>query len=295
MESSPCCEKVGLKKGPWTPEEDKQLLAYIEQYGHGSWQALPEKAGLQRCGKSCRLRWTNYLRPDIKRGNFSLQEEQSVIQLHAFLGNRWSAIASHLPKRTDNEIKNYWNTHLKKKLSKMGIDPMTHRPKINSSFGSAANLNHMAQWETARLEAEARHSKTSKLLYIESSQPVTHTDLTIQIPQLCSDNYKIWKERILLNLGWKELDYAVNNNKPQIPTNSSTPDEIALYERWERSNRLSVILIKSNVSDSVRGIVDAYTDVKPLLEALDAQYASSVKSLTSTLIMKFSSLRLKHC
>ncbi|XP_031123115.1 transcription factor MYB106-like [Ipomoea triloba] len=164
MGRSPCCEKVGLKKGPWTLEEDKQLLAYIEQYGHGSWRALPAKAGLQRCGKSCRLRWTNYLRPDIKRGNFSLQEEQSIIQLHALLGNRWSAIAAHLPKRTDNEIKNYWNTHLKKKLCKMGIDPMTHRPKINSSFGSAANLSHMAQWETARLEAEARLVRPSKFI-----------------------------------------------------------------------------------------------------------------------------------
>nr|GMD29625.1 transcription factor MYB16-like [Ipomoea batatas] len=162
MGRSPCCEKVGLKKGPWTPDEDKQLLAYIQQYGHGSWRALPAKAGLQRCGKSCRLRWSNYLRPDIKRGNFSLQEEKSIIQLHALLGNRWSAIASHLPKRTDNEIKNYWNTHLKKKLSKMGIDPMTHRPKINSSFASAANLSHMAQWETARLEAEARLVRHSK-------------------------------------------------------------------------------------------------------------------------------------
>nr|GMD27506.1 transcription factor MYB16-like [Ipomoea batatas] len=160
MGRSPCCEKVGLKKGPWTPEEDKQLLAYIEQYGHGSWRALPAKAGLKRCGKSCRLRWTNYLRPDIKRGNISLQEEQSIIQLHALLGNRWSAIASHLPKRTDNEIKNYWNTHLKKKLSKMGIDPMTHRPKM----GKAANLSHMAQWETARLEAEARLVRHSKFI-----------------------------------------------------------------------------------------------------------------------------------
>ncbi|BBH00293.1 myb domain protein 16 [Prunus dulcis] len=124
MGVSPCCDKVGLKKGPWTPEEDQKLLAYIEEHGHGSWRALPTKAGLQRCGKSCRLRWTNYLRPDIKRGKFSLQEEQTIIQLHALLGNRWSAIATHLPKRTDNEIKNYWNTHLKKRLAKMGIDPV---------------------------------------------------------------------------------------------------------------------------------------------------------------------------
>ncbi|KAL4318704.1 hypothetical protein GQ457_18G025710 [Hibiscus cannabinus] len=170
MGRSPCCDKVGLKKGPWTPEEDQKLLAYIEQHGHGSWRALPAKAGLQRCGKSCRLRWINYLRPDIKRGKFSLHEEQTIIQLHALLGNRWSAIATHLPKRTDNEIKNYWNTHLKKRLSKMGIDPVTHKPKtdaLGSATGNpkdAANLSHMAQWESARLEAEARLVRESKLV-----------------------------------------------------------------------------------------------------------------------------------
>ncbi|KAF8399512.1 hypothetical protein HHK36_015378 [Tetracentron sinense] len=169
MGRSPCCEKVGLKKGPWTPEEDQKLLAYIEEHGHGSWRALPGKAGLQRCGKSCRLRWTNYLRPDIKRGKFSLQEEQTIIQLHALLGNRWSAIATHLPKRTDNEIKNYWNTHLKKRLAKMGIDPVTHKPKsdtlssVDGQSKNAANLSHMAQWESARLEAEARLVRESKL------------------------------------------------------------------------------------------------------------------------------------
>ncbi|KAK6266844.1 hypothetical protein QUC31_017681 [Theobroma cacao] len=169
MGRSPCCDKVGLKKGPWTPEEDQKLLAYIEEHGHGSWRALPAKAGLQRCGKSCRLRWTNYLRPDIKRGKFSLQEEQTIIQLHALLGNRWSAIATHLPKRTDNEIKNYWNTHLKKRLAKMGIDPVTHKPKSDALLSTdgqsknAANLSHMAQWESARLEAEARLVRESKL------------------------------------------------------------------------------------------------------------------------------------
>ncbi|XP_020582296.1 myb-related protein 330-like [Phalaenopsis equestris] len=169
MGRSPCCDKVGLKKGPWTPEEDQKLLAYIEKHGHGSWRALPNKAGLQRCGKSCRLRWTNYLRPDIKRGKFTMQEEQTIIQLHALLGNRWSAIATHLPKRTDNEIKNYWNTHLKKSLAKMGIDPITHKQRsdtISSVHGrskNAANLNHMAQWESARLEAEARLARESNL------------------------------------------------------------------------------------------------------------------------------------
>ncbi|KAL2546736.1 transcription factor MYB [Forsythia ovata] len=166
MDRSPCCDKVGLKKGQWTAEEDQKLMAYIVEHGHGSWRALPAKAGLQRCGKSCRLRWANYLRPDIKRGKFSLQEEQTIIQLHALLGNRWSAIAAHLPKRTDNEIKNYWNTHIKKRLTKMGIDPVTHKLKTHalctSQSKDTANLSHMAQWESARLEAEARFIRESK-------------------------------------------------------------------------------------------------------------------------------------
>ncbi|XP_031121194.1 transcription factor MYB16-like [Ipomoea triloba] len=187
MGSSPCFENVGLKKGPWTPDEDQKLVAYVQQYGHGSWLALPSKAGLNRCGKSCRMRWTNYLRPDIKRGKFSPQEEQTIIQLHALLGNRWSAIAANLPKRTDNEIKNYWNSHLKKRLSEMGIDPITHKPKSNA-FGSkeAANLRHMAQWETARLEAEARlvrHNSTMFGSSLSSPSPPHHVSLLHKAPR----------------------------------------------------------------------------------------------------------------
>uniref|UniRef100_A0A1J3D6L4 Protein ODORANT1 n=1 Tax=Noccaea caerulescens TaxID=107243 RepID=A0A1J3D6L4_NOCCA len=128
MGRQPCCDKVGLKKGPWTAEEDRKLINFILTNGQCCWRAVPKLAGLLRCGKSCRLRWTNYLRPDLKRGLLSDYEEKMVIDLHSQLGNRWSKIASHLPGRTDNEIKNHWNTHIKKKLRKMGIDPLTHKP-----------------------------------------------------------------------------------------------------------------------------------------------------------------------
>ncbi|KAF7849935.1 hypothetical protein BT93_L0107 [Corymbia citriodora subsp. variegata] len=138
----PCCEKKGtMNKGAWTKQEDQKLIDYIHKHGEGCWRSLPQAAGLLRCGKSCRLRWVNYLRPDLKRGNFGEDEEDLIIKLHALLGNRWSLIAGRLPGRTDNEVKNYWNTHLRRKLMQMGIDPNNHRlqPAVsgpNKSLGS---------------------------------------------------------------------------------------------------------------------------------------------------------------
>ncbi|XP_019440657.1 PREDICTED: transcription factor MYB35-like isoform X2 [Lupinus angustifolius] len=123
-----CCYKQKLRKGLWSPEEDEKLLRHVTKHGHGCWSSVPKQAGLERCGKSCRLRWINYLRPDLKRGTFSQQEENLIIELHAILGNRWSQIAAQLPGRTDNEIKNLWNSSLKKKLRQKGIDLITHKP-----------------------------------------------------------------------------------------------------------------------------------------------------------------------
>ncbi|KAE8659284.1 MYB308 protein [Hibiscus syriacus] len=178
MGRSASCDENGLKKGPWTPQEDQKLVQYIERHGHGSWRALPKLADLNRCGKSCRLRWTNYLRPDIKRGKFSQEEESTILHLHSILGNKWSAIATHLPGRTDNEIKNFWNTHLKKKLIQMGIDPTTHQPRIDI-FASLPQLIALASLkdllestthlilddQALRLQAEA--ARLAKLQYLQ--------------------------------------------------------------------------------------------------------------------------------
>ncbi|KAF8658138.1 hypothetical protein HU200_059608 [Digitaria exilis] len=142
MGRSPCCEKAHTNKGAWTKEEDQRLVAYIKAHGEGCWRSLPKAAGLLRCGKSCRLRWINYLRPDLKRGNFTEEEDDLIITLHKILGNKWSQIAGRLPGRTDNEIKNYWNTHIKRKLLSRGIDPKTHRPIVAATAAAAPSCSH---------------------------------------------------------------------------------------------------------------------------------------------------------
>ncbi|XP_021737821.1 transcription repressor MYB6-like [Chenopodium quinoa] len=140
-----CCSKQKVKRGLWSPEEDDRLATHIINHGHGSWSSVPKLAGLQRCGKSCRLRWINYLRPDLKRGSFTEEEERTIIEVHRILGNRWAQIAKHLPGRTDNEVKNFWNSCIKKKLLAQGFDPNTHnllQKKSKSKTNASKSANH---------------------------------------------------------------------------------------------------------------------------------------------------------
>ncbi|KAK4797416.1 hypothetical protein SAY86_029742 [Trapa natans] len=115
-------DQTGLKRGPWTVEEDLTLIDYITHHGEGRWNSLARCAGLRRTGKSCRLRWLNYLRPDVRRGNITLEEQLLILELHSRWGNRWSKIAQYLPGRTDNEIKNYWRTRVQKHAKQLKCD-----------------------------------------------------------------------------------------------------------------------------------------------------------------------------
>ncbi|KAL2338771.1 hypothetical protein Fmac_013217 [Flemingia macrophylla] len=168
MGRSPCCSKEGLNRGAWTAHEDKVLRDYIKLHGEGRWRNLPKRAGLKRCGKSCRLRWLNYLRPDIKRGNISSDEEDLIIRLHNLLGNRWSLIAGRLPGRTDNEIKNYWNTNLGKKV-KNGHRNTTHGNKTQNPMPQLIPMATPSPSLTPKLDSHVvrtKASKCSKVLFL---------------------------------------------------------------------------------------------------------------------------------
>ncbi|KAJ1377170.1 SANT/Myb domain [Sesbania bispinosa] len=185
----PCCDKESMNKGAWSKQEDQKLIDYIRVHGEGCWRSIPKAAGLHRCGKSCRLRWLNYLRPDIKRGIFAQDEEDLIIKLHALLGNRWSLIAGRLPGRTDNEVKNYWNSHIRRKLIKMGIDPNNHKlhqtlfpPPIGSVHAGESSSSRSLNKEQTRVSNFFKSClEEEEETTINSSSPL-NLDLTIALP-----------------------------------------------------------------------------------------------------------------
>ncbi|KAK4278446.1 hypothetical protein QN277_016291 [Acacia crassicarpa] len=139
-------EEVVLKKGPWTAAEDAVLVEYVTKHGEGNWNAVQRNTGLARCGKSCRLRWANHLRPNLKKGAFSSEEEKLILELHAQYGNKWARMASLLPGRTDNEIKNYWNTRVKRR-QRQGLPLYSDEPdRSNVATPPPNNASHQFEF-----------------------------------------------------------------------------------------------------------------------------------------------------
>ncbi|KAK4577426.1 hypothetical protein RGQ29_027787 [Quercus rubra] len=250
MVRTPCCDKSGMKKGTWTPEEDRKLIAYVTKYGCWNWRQLPKFAGLSRCGKSCRLRWMNYLRPNIKRGNYSKEEEETIIKLHESLGNRWSTIASQLPGRTDNEIKNHWHTNLKKRLKQNSI-AQEENSSSNNVFPREKSQKRLKGTNNSHLHQETVEIIDSSMLSPQQSSSEfssisTDTAVAISTNMVVDDNVtslgayaetndNFWTEPFLADNSYIPSDFQA----PLLDTEVLSPlfDEFlcpyGLYEEHE--------------------------------------------------------------
>ncbi|KAJ6844249.1 myb-related protein MYBAS2-like isoform X2 [Iris pallida] len=153
----PALKEEDMRKGPWTEQEDMQLVCYVGLFGERRWDFIAKVSGLNRTGKSCRLRWVNYLHPGLKRGRITPQEERLILELHARWGNRWSRIARKLPGRTDNEIKNYWRTHMRKKAQER------KKSSSPSSSSSSSSLSCISSLDEPPLQVENKRFESSSL------------------------------------------------------------------------------------------------------------------------------------
>ncbi|VVB04650.1 unnamed protein product [Arabis nemorensis] len=184
------------RKGPWTEHEDILLVNFVQLFGDRRWDFIAKVSGLNRTGKSCRLRWVNYLHPGLKRGKMTPQEERLVLELHAKWGNRWSKIARKLPGRTDNEIKNYWRTHMRKKAQEK------KRPASPSSSFSNCCSSSMTTTNTQDVSFQPRKCSSGKVSFYDTGGS------TGEMNQETEDRYS-------MDDIWREIDHSeVNMMKP---------------------------------------------------------------------------------
>ncbi|KAF2292221.1 hypothetical protein GH714_017185 [Hevea brasiliensis] len=169
----------GLKKGPWTAAEDAILIEYVKKHGEGNWNSVQKNSGLMRCGKSCRLRWANHLRPNLKKGSFTPEEERIIIELHAKLGNKWARMASQLPGRTDNEIKNFWNTRMKRRQrAGLPVYPQEYQEET-----TAFRMQHHHQHQEEQKHPNNNPSSSSFSSLLSSSRKASYNpSLTLLDP-----------------------------------------------------------------------------------------------------------------
>ncbi|XVE85987.1 hypothetical protein DITRI_Ditri17bG0136000 [Diplodiscus trichospermus] len=211
----------GLKKGPWTAAEDAILLEYVKKHGEGNWNAVQKNSGLMRCGKSCRLRWANHLRPNLKKGSFSPEEERIIIELHAKLGNKWARMAAQLPGRTDNEIKNYWNTRMKRR-QRAGL-PIYPQQVRDGVAGFLLQQQQPEQEQQTQYQGRKRPSSSLSSNFLSSSLGKKHDSLS-SLSLLDSMNFSSTGQNQPISSFYSNL-YTSSSNKSgfALPLSHSSP------------------------------------------------------------------------
>nr|QTO65850.1 R2R3MYB [Masdevallia coccinea] len=256
---SDSCE--GFNKGAWTANEDILLINYINIHGEGKWTTVPCKAGLKRSGKSCRLRWLNYLRPNVKRGNFSEEENDLIVRLHKLLGNRWSLIAGRLPGRTDNDIKNYWNTNLGKKAKELSamkklsasnsLMPSQATNKTNVIRTKAIRCNKLASPLFLQSLSTSRQKIPTKALVAQESKANAVNEVP-ESSKICPN----FEEEVFQEEDNMVVNYGSFNDDDNIV---AFPDQALMeFERWMLNDEGVDYLPHDHDDDQIKSLISLF-------------------------------------
>ncbi|KDP22719.1 hypothetical protein JCGZ_01821 [Jatropha curcas] len=245
VESSQKTNQGGLKKGPWTASEDAILIEYVKRHGEGNWNSVQKNSGLMRCGKSCRLRWANHLRPNLKKGSFTPEEERIIIELHAKLGNKWARMASQLPGRTDNEIKNFWNTRMKRRQrAGLPIYPQEFLEEPSPFRIHQQQSHHQNQQGQQKHHNSSSSSPFSSLLSSSQKSTYNNSSLSLLDPINFSSSLDPLQNHLssfYSNPAFQLKSFGDNSN-PNSNNNNNTNSSLALpLSQYARSSPVTSI------------------------------------------------------